>query len=310
MITAALSSLHVGRANGRRITETGARGLRFPPGARLGFHVMLAGDGWLITRDAEPVALRPGDIIFTGADAEHGLARSPCRLADLPEVVMADLPPSPVPVDFEFLCATYPLDHGRVPAVLRHLPDVVAFTPDYGRHPQLRAVVEMLRLDYTEPGPGAAAHRGGLIDVMLVTILRHLTERHDAADRPATTDPGIADALRAMHDQPERQWTVPQLGGVAGMARTTFTRRFTTAMGIPPMAYLTDWRLRSGARLLRQSDAPVAAVARQVGYANAFAFGTAFRRKYGVPPGRYRQAAEPADPAEAETGLLEASSNG
>jgi AraC-like DNA-binding protein len=276
MITAAISSLQVGRAMGRRVTETGVRGLRFPPYPRLGFHVLLVGDGWLITRDQEPVGLRPGDIIFTGPGAEHGLARAPCRLADLPDVEMADLKPSPEPVDFEFLCATYPLDHGGIPAVLRHLPEVVAFTPDYDRQPQLRAVVEMLRLDFTEPGPGAEAHRRGLIDVMLVTILRHLQEQDVPADRPATTDPGIADALRAMHERPAHQWTVGQLGGVAGMARTTFTR----------------WRLRSGARLLRQSDAPVAAVARRVGYASAFAFGTAFRRKYGLPPGRYRQVAE------------------
>jgi AraC-like DNA-binding protein len=57
---------------------------------------------------------------------------------------------------------------------------------------------------------------------------------------------------------------------------------------VNPMAYLTDWRLRSGARLLRQSDQPLTAVARRVGYSSPFAFATAFRRSYGVPPGRYR----------------------
>ena len=54
------------------------------------------------------------------------------------------------------------------------------------------------------------------------------------------------------------------------------------------MTYLTGWRLTYGARLLRETPAPLATVARQVGYSSEFAFGGAFRRRYGVSPGRFR----------------------
>ncbi|WP_067466864.1 helix-turn-helix domain-containing protein [Nocardia amamiensis] len=50
------------------------------------------------------------------------------------------------------------------------------------------------------------------------------------------------------------------------------------------MAYLTWWRLSSGARLLRDTDAPLAAIATQVGYASEFGFANAFRREFGVAP--------------------------
>jgi AraC-like DNA-binding protein len=83
---------------------------------------------------------------------------------------------------------------------------------------------------------------------------------------------------------------VSQLSEHAGMSRAAFTRRFTSVVGRPPMAYLTAWRLNSAARLLRHSDAPLAAIARQVGYATEFAFAAAFRREYGLPPGRFRDA--------------------
>jgi AraC-like DNA-binding protein len=56
------------------------------------------------------------------------------------------------------------------------------------------------------------------------------------------------------------------------------------------MTYLIGWRLSSAARLLRQSDAPLAAIARKVGYSTEFAFAAAFRRRYSVAPGRYRAA--------------------
>lgn len=106
---------------------------------------------------------------------------------------------------------------------------------------------------------------------------------------PLRADAGIAEALRVIHEQPERPWTVQRLSAVAGMSRTTFTRRFRAAMGTSPMAYLTDWRLTSAAGLLVDSADPLTTVARRSGYATPFAFTHAFRRKYGVPPGRYRE---------------------
>jgi AraC-like DNA-binding protein len=46
--------------------------------------------------------------------------------------------------------------------------------------------------------------------------------------------------------------------------------------------------MTTAARLLRESAAPLAAVARQVGYSSEFAFANAFKRQYGIAPGRYR----------------------
>ncbi|MGI3199186.1 helix-turn-helix transcriptional regulator [Streptomyces sp. GLT-R25] len=59
-------------------------------------------------------------------------------------------------------------------------------------------------------------------------------------------------------------------------------------VGKPPMTYLTGRRLSHGARLLRETKAPLATIARQVGYSTEFAFGAAFRREYGISPGRFR----------------------
>ncbi|MDR7277063.1 helix-turn-helix transcriptional regulator [Catenuloplanes atrovinosus] len=282
LITAAVGSVSVGRANGRRIAESGPYGLRLPVMPVLGFHVMLSGDGWLITERSAPAAVRRGDIVFVAAGAAHGIAREPCTLAELPPAAMGETPPA-APADFEFLCGTYPLPGGRLPALLRHLPEVVAFTPDYDDDPHLRAVVEMLGADYAREGPGSGAARGALIDLMLVHILRHLQRRW-----PFSDEPGVAEALRAMHEQPARPWTVQQLSDLAGLSRSAFTRRFQAVTGAPPMAYLTDRRLAAGERLLRETREPLTAVARRTGYATPFAFTAAFRRKYGMPPGRYR----------------------
>jgi AraC-like DNA-binding protein len=60
-------------------------------------------------------------------------------------------------------------------------------------------------------------------------------------------------------------------------------------VGRPPLNYLTWWRMTTAARLLRESDAPLATVAREVGYSSEFAFASAFKRRYAVAPGRYRR---------------------
>ncbi|MFG1922751.1 AraC family transcriptional regulator [Cryptosporangium sp. NPDC048952] len=284
MITAAIDSVRIGRAKARRITSSGAWGIRFPPIAVLGFHVLLRGEGWLVTADDAPVRVRPGDMIFTAALAEHGLAHAPCRLDELPVFDVDHRPEPEGAADFEFLCGAYALD-GRPPALLQRLPGLVALTPDHAANPGLRALVEMLVADFT--GAGSDAGRAALVDLLIVHALRQLEEQGWALG----AEPGIAEALHAIHAAPERPWTVPQLSDVAGMSRTSFARRFTAAVGVPPMAYLTDWRLSTGARLLRQTSTPLAGIARRVGYATEFGFAAAFRRRYGIAPGRFRSQA-------------------
>jgi len=59
-------------------------------------------------------------------------------------------------------------------------------------------------------------------------------------------------------------------------------------------------RLALAADLLRSSEATIAAVAKQVGYATPFALSSAFKRAYGVSPNTYRSnAGYPAEELEA-----------
>lgn len=77
------------------------------------------------------------------------------------------------------------------------------------------------------------------------------------------------------------------------MSRTSFNRRFTVQVGLPPMTYVTYWRLACAARLLRQTTFGLATIARQVGYSTEFAFSTAFSREYGLAPGQFRNHPDP-----------------
>ncbi|MEO1234155.1 MAG: helix-turn-helix domain-containing protein [Myxococcota bacterium] len=107
--------------------------------------------------------------------------------------------------------------------------------------------------------------------------------------RPAFLHPHVGRAIRALHLEPMRKWTVERLARSACMSRSTFAEAFTRLVGEPPLAYLTRLRMQRAVDLLRAGDG-ITEVAAQVGYASDGAFGKAFKRALGVSPGAYRAA--------------------
>lgn len=105
-------------------------------------------------------------------------------------------------------------------------------------------------------------------------------------------DTAVARSLELIHAQPGASWTVAaMLAARVGLSRATFARRFTEAVGAPPLTYLARWRMTIAARLLREDGRSLAGVAQEIGYTSEFAFAKAFRRDFGLAPGAYRRQA-------------------
>ncbi|NJP25455.1 AraC family transcriptional regulator [Microbispora hainanensis] len=160
--------------------------------------------------------------------------------------------------------------------------------------PSTRAALDLLAAEVApdEPGQDAVLHR--LLDLVLVLALRAWCAGPGAAApswHRALADPAVGEALRLLHERPARRWTVAELAAGVGMSRAAFAARFRSMVGEPPLAYLTGWRMTLGADLLSDTDATIAAVAREVGYGDAFAFSVAFKRARGVSPSAWRRRA-------------------
>jgi AraC-like DNA-binding protein len=150
----------------------------------------------------------------------------------------------------------------------------------------------LLGEEIAKDGPGQDVVLDRLLDLLLVAALRAWFARPEA-DAPrwyrARDDPAIGPAVRMLVDNPSHGWTVGGLAAAARMSRAAFARRFTELVGEPPMTFLAGWRLAMAADLLRDTDATLDTVARNVGYSSPFALSTAFKRVHGVSPQEHRR---------------------
>jgi AraC-like DNA-binding protein len=153
---------------------------------------------------------------------------------------------------------------------------------------RLSVLVRLVAKETCEQRSGRDLVLSRLIDVMLVEALRS-TQGEDAPPGllRGLGDARLAMAVREMHGDPARSWTVDQLAKTAALSRSAFFDRFTRAVGLPPMEYLLAWRMAIAKDLLRRDDLGIAEVAERVGYGSASTFSTAFSRHVGLPPSHY-----------------------
>jgi AraC-like DNA-binding protein len=304
----ALAAMRIGQSRSARTEVHAPWGLRFPAAGGAGFHVVLSGSCWLLPESgAQPTPLGRGDVVFLRNGAAHSLA-------DDPASPVRDFAPTRwaprttigrVEIDGPgeralLICGAYQLSRSRPHPLLGQLPEILRIPADRARHTGLHATVELLAAELEEHRPGRDGVVPALIDAMLLLVLRAWAG--DAASQDtatpgwaaALTDPSISAALTAVHEDPAHPWTVAKLGARCGLSRSAFAQRFTALVGTPPLTYLTWWRMTTAGRLLGESDAPLSAVAEQVGYSSEFAFAKAFKREFGIAPGRYRRAPSPA----------------
>jgi transcriptional regulator GlxA family with amidase domain len=87
----------------------------------------------------------------------------------------------------------------------------------------------------------------------------------------------------------EEETPVSAMAQMSGLSERSFKRRFQRATGMPPLEYVHTLRIEEAKHLLETTDAPVEAIANEVGYADASFFGRLFRRKVAMTPAQYRR---------------------
>lgn len=102
-------------------------------------------------------------------------------------------------------------------------------------------------------------------------------------------DPQIGRALALMHHKLDAPWSADGLAKEVALSRSAFMERFTALVGLPPIRYLTAWRLQTARLHLRETRQSIAQLAHAVGYDSEAAFSRAFKREFGLSPAHWRE---------------------
>ncbi|WP_217167304.1 AraC family transcriptional regulator [Streptomyces sp. AC512_CC834] len=261
----------------------------------LKFTAMASGRALLTTEGVpEPIALEPGDVAVLNNRSwlrlEGGTGDGP-RREIVPEAdftsarLIGGAPDTDVVVG-----GHVDLNPAGRALLLQALPPVAHVRGSAAAATNLRGSLHRLFGEVTGDRMGSAFAIRQHGQLLLLEVLRAYV---DQAELPPgwlrlLTEERLRPALDLIHADPGRPWGLRELARAVAMSRTSFAESFRTVAGVPPLTYLSRWRMLLARRALRDDDVPVASLAAELGYASASAFSNAFKREVGQSPLRYR----------------------
>jgi AraC-like DNA-binding protein len=271
-------------------------GISFPQLSWASFHFVARGRCYLEV-DSRNIEIPEGGVVFLPRGRPHALRDRPAS-ATIP---FDSLPSKKVGTRAAVLelggsgqpsvlcCGGVHLQGPVVNPVLALLPEPIVLE---AAQPWLEPTLSALSTEALTPRAGGPALLTRLADVVVLQIVRAWLEkpRESAASwLLGMRDPAIGRALALIHGAPERPWTVAELARAVHLSRAIFAARFAAAVGSPPVAYLTQWRMHVACELLRRHQLSVSEVCERVGYVSEAAFGRAFKRIVGAAPATFRR---------------------
>ncbi len=275
----------------RRISGAGRWGVRYSAFGQPSFCAVLEGSCLLTVDGHRPLTLEAGDFVLLPATPGFSMSGfEPVRLERfdpnvtskvLGEVRHGTRGGRP---DVRLLGGWFVFNSPDTALLVSLLPSLVHVRGVE----RLSTLVRLVGEEASEGRSGRDLVLTRLVEVLLIEALRAAP----GEDAPpgllrGLTDERLAPAIRQMHGQLARSWTVALLARTTALSRSAFFERFTRTVGLPPMEYLLAWRMAVAKDLLRREDLALAEVAERVGYGSASTFSTAFSRHVGRSPGRY-----------------------
>jgi AraC-like DNA-binding protein len=280
------------------ISGVGEWSIRYGKQEDPGFCVILSGSCFLDTGDAGVIELREGDFVLLpqtpGFILATDLTRNPTLVTGVHTRAIRHGARTG-PVTMRMLGGWFRFERPNAQLLVKLLPPVIHIRGDEAGASRLRRIVDLIGDEAGASHPGRDLILQRLVEVLLVESLRF------RQSSPATqewgllaglSDPCIARALREIHANVARKWTVAELARIAIMSRAVFAERFKRKVGMTPMQYVLEWRMAIAKDLLRREPPPLAQLAERVGYQSASAFSTAFTRLSGSAPSEFARSTE------------------
>ncbi|MEM7138465.1 MAG: AraC family transcriptional regulator [Myxococcota bacterium] len=267
------------------------------------FHIVREGQGYVEVEGFEAQQLHAGDLIIIFDDLDHNLVDAPGRDAIPSSKLVGNrsLPTVPPavqlgkgPPTMRIVCGMLQfVDRGFNP-LFKALPPFLHVPGERGPPAAwIRTSVDLILTEAEADRPGGGTFMSRLTELLFVETLRGYLKSLAGTDEggwfSALNDSVVGPALQLMHESPAHPWTVAELAKRTATSRSGFAARFGELLGVSPIAYLTQWRIRLATNLLEDPTLTIADIAGRVGYESESAFHRAFKREIGLPPASWRR---------------------
>lgn len=274
------------------------------------FHFLAVGNAVLRMEDGTTYALSAGNAVFIAHGAAHQLLSHTdvpvqdidrldgAPLGDSVSAVDTGTDANPTPATLLFSgCMEFEL--GSIHGLGGLMPGLMLIDAGGQRYPGLVPILATMEREVSAARVGFAGILARLADVVAAMVVRGWVEcacGNASGLVAALRDPRLASALLALHQQPGRDWTVAQLAEQCNTSRSVFADRFQETIGMAPLRYVTELRMRLASQWLTLERLPIEEVAQRLGYTSQAAFSRAFKRITGNTPGLSRRSRQPAVP--------------
>jgi AraC-like DNA-binding protein len=241
----------------------------------------------------ESVVLEEGDMVFVPHGASHWIGDSEqTRRISVEEYLRAEHLISVPDGETVLVSGYFRFEELQMHPFIKALPPMIHISRFGSKHHQLlEHVSHTMHTELNNEKPGSKIMLRNLAEMLFITVIRAYLEQKvpENSFLAALTDTQISKALKLMHDEPERDWTLESLAKSVAMSRSVFAGRFKKLVGDTPLGYLTNWRINKAMSLLTTEKINVSEVAYNVGYQSEAAFNRIFKSKTGKTPAMYRK---------------------
>jgi len=268
------------------------------------YHLVVEGKALACTNNGKSLALDPGDIVVFPHGDPHQLMSSERGANDLtPAIINKILTRDLRPLraggggqNTRFVCGYMACDPFMCRPILEGLPPIlkVNIRTDHSGSWLENSILHLVE-ESASGKAGSDAMLAKLSEALFVDTLRRYVAglpEEQIGWLAGSRDPIVGRSLAILHSRVSQPWTIADLAREVGLSRSALAERFSRFLAVPPMTYLTRWRLQLAARELTTTPRGTADIAADVGYESEAAFNRAFKREFKLPPARYRREAK------------------
>lgn len=242
--------------------------------------VIKKGEG-IICIDLAPYNVKSGDIVFVFSGQLHSIEQKENYIMEYENILFK---PGLMQSSGQDLCNDNfirPLFSGKI-----NLRPVTDCTCNY--HSEISALIDNIdHLCDIRPHGYQLAVKGYLFQIIYV-LLSHCDETKKKSASKKSLEK-VKLILTYISENYHNNITIDEIADYCFYSKSYFMKFFKDTMGMGFIQYLNDYRLDIAAKLLTDTDDNILDIAIRTGFNNLSYFNRAFKKKYGVTPGRYRK---------------------